>query len=110
MKDYRANWLARNPDQTAIRFGRRLASWQKRGVSITKEVYDGMLSKQQNLCALCHEPFDEPQAPAVDHDHITGKVRALLHKRCNAAIGFLGDDPKKVRCALEYLESHLQKP
>lgn len=110
MKDYRANWLARNPDQIkSLRLGRRAAAWRRRNINVTKEAYDKMLEEQQGLCALCGEPFDEPRAPAVDHDHTTGKTRALLHNRCNVAIGLLGDSLQKIRLALHYLESY-QKP
>jgi hypothetical protein len=40
---------------------------------------------------------------SVDHNHKTGRVRGLLCKRCNVAIGMLDDNPKLLARALEYL-------
>lgn len=42
---------------------------------------------------------------AVDHDHETGKVRGLLCKSCNLAIGKFKESVEIVRRALAYLEN-----
>jgi hypothetical protein len=44
--------------------------------------------------------------PQVDHDHETGKVRSLLNKGCNIAIGLLGDSPTTIDAAAAYLRKH----
>jgi len=67
---------------------------------LTIERHDAMLTEQDNKCAICLEPFGVPH---VDHDHLTGKVRGLLCKGCNSAIGNLKDDPVIVDRASEYL-------
>jgi hypothetical protein len=36
---------------------------------------------------------------------LTGRVRGLLCRTCNSAIGFWGDSPAMVRRALKYLET-----
>ena len=38
----------------------------------------------------------------VDHDHVTGQVRALLYLNCNAALGILRDDPQRIEALLAY--------
>ena len=41
----------------------------------------------------------------VDHCHDSGKVRGLLCHPCNAALGFLRDDPVIAAAATEYLRN-----
>jgi hypothetical protein len=43
---------------------------------------------------------------AVDHDHSTNKVRGLLCRPCNHAIGLLKDDSRNADRASEYLKAH----
>jgi len=47
---------------------------------------DKMLSEQGGLCMLCCERI-EAGADVLDHDHKTGRVRAVLHRGCNAMLG-----------------------
>lgn len=47
-----------------------------------------MLAEQGNLCLLCREPVEASQA-VLDHDHITGHCRGVLHRGCNAMLGHL---------------------
>lgn len=59
---------------------------------------------QSNACLICDAVFGD-EAPAVDHDHDTGKVRGLLCKQCNYAVGQFGDNPRLLHRAAEYLEA-----
>lgn len=74
---------------------------------ITTEQRDVMIQGQHGLCLICDFPltFIGRGGPAVDHDHETGKIRGILHRTCNAAIGLLQDNPKILRKAAEYLET-----
>jgi len=76
---------------------------------LTIETYAAMLEEQNHVCAICHQP-ETAKAPAghtiplaVDHDHTSGNVRALLCRRCNTSIGKFNDDPKLLQSALDYL-------
>jgi len=74
----------------------------RRRYGITAEEADAMLVEQGGLCAICMA------APAVhvDHDHATGKVRALLCFNCNGGLGQFKDDPAVLRAAADYVRFH----
>lgn len=67
---------------------------------LTKEEYDKLA--QQKNCAICSKLFGK-DTPLVDHNHHTGKVRGLLCRPCNSAIGFLHDNPQLCEAAAVYL-------
>ncbi len=43
---------------------------------------------------------------AIDHDHETSAVRGVLCKDCNLILGWVNDDPQRLRLLAEYLERH----
>lgn len=61
------------------------------------------------VCAVCGKP-EQGRRLNIDHDHVTGLVRGLLCRKCNAGIGLLGDTPEGVEAALEYLRRHAAAP
>lgn len=73
---------------------------------LTPDDYDEILRKQNGRCAICRsDRFDKRRhALAVDHDHVTNKIRGLLCRRCNQAIGAFQDNPDLLRKAAQYLE------
>lgn len=94
-------WARRNQ-------GKHRATVLKYRYGLTPEDEVRMLVAQDFRCAICMEPFDGSRRVtkvAVDHDHKTGKVRGLLHVRCNTALGMLHDNPGWLRRAAEYLEA-----
>ncbi|MEU2560706.1 endonuclease domain-containing protein [Streptomyces longispororuber] len=46
----------------------------------------------------------------VEHGHGTGRVRGVLSRTCNSAIGTSGDEPATRRRAMNYLEGNPWKP
>jgi recombination endonuclease VII len=46
------------------------------------------------------------QNPHLDHDHATGVVRGLLCRGCNCALGFMKEDPSRIRALADYIEKH----
>lgn len=58
-------------------------------------------------CHICHKDVDpggRHNSWKIDHNHTTGAVRGLLCHACNVALGFMGDDPARLRAAADYLE------
>jgi len=81
----------------------------RRDFGISLAQYNEMLKSQGGVCAICEQTERTTRNGkfkrlAVDHDHVTGKIRGLLCAHCNHAIGKLGDDPALIRKAAEYVE------
>lgn len=78
---------------------------------ITVEDFREMVERQAGLCAICGRPemaviAGKSQTLSIDHDHETGRVRALLCSNCNTALGLFGDDSSRLRLAATYLETY----
>ncbi len=78
----------------------------KKKYDLTIEQYDQMLEQQSGCCDICGT--DTPKHAGrfvVDHNHKTGRVRALLCSACNSGLGFFKDNPNVLRRAARYLET-----
>jgi hypothetical protein len=104
--EYQKRWVALNPEK-AKEHSRRTHIMRKFGLTV--EQYDTMLAEQNNGCAICGQSCATGMNLAVDHDHATGKVRALLCKNCNTAIGLLGEDTDRMAKAIEYIQFHSER-
>jgi len=83
---------------------RKLAIKNRYGISY--EEVEALLRIQNNQCGICHIDFKEhDDRMAIDHCHVTGRVRGLLCRKCNSAIGLLGDSVERLSEALQYLLS-----
>jgi hypothetical protein len=63
-----------------------------------------MLKEQDGKCAICQ--CKPSKTLHLDHNHSTGKVRALLCQLCNHAIGLLKEQPEVLKRAATYLERY----
>lgn len=84
---------------------------QKFGISLSD--YETLVMLQSGLCAICMKPETvtnrgKVKSLAVDHNHITNKVRGLLCQKCNIGTGHLLLDvgPEILLAALEYQRKH----
>jgi ribosomal protein L25 (general stress protein Ctc) len=71
---------------------------------ITYKDYLEMLKRQDGKCAICYGKNKHNYALAVDHDHKTKKIRALLCNSCNAIIGHADDQIHILEACIQYLE------
>lgn len=81
------------------------------GPNFGYEQYLAMAEAQDYKCAICRKPetvmrYGELLALAVDHDHATGAIRALLCQACNQGLGFFKDSVSTMTLAIAYLEKH----
>jgi hypothetical protein len=73
---YKRSWEKENP--------KKVVSTRRKSVyGLTPEAYDSLLEKQGGKCAICKQ--EKPLC--VDHCHATGRVRGLLCRACNFAVG-----------------------
>jgi hypothetical protein len=114
VRQAKRKWSEAHPDHNRERYERRKAAdpsfmrgpWLKKhyGLSITQ--YEEMLTAQSGRCGLCGGTDWGRKGPCVDHDHATGKVRALLCVNCNLGLGHFQDNPERLASAIDYVRRH----
>lgn len=72
---------------------------------MTVDDYDEMLEAQGGVCAVCGRTNGSKRL-AVDHNHETGEVRALLCDVCNHTLGKVHEDIEWLMRMVKYLEEH----
>ena len=78
--------------------------YRKEKYGVTTDDYNKMFNDQDGCCAICDtRQEDQDCSMAVDHCHVTMKVRGLLCHKCNVALGLLKDDPLVILEAAKYL-------
>ena len=115
------------PGEDTLAFRRRY--YAARGLKFGTTQLDGQLRKKfgpdfglpeylamgdaQNWkCAICKRAevargrYGRVKMPAVDHDHNTGKVRALLCQNCNHMLGCVRDNRAILLAGVAYLDKH----
>jgi hypothetical protein len=81
----------------------------KHNFNITAADYDLMLTNQNKGCAICKKEISHKHQNgknaklAVDHCHLTGKIRGLLCGNCNLGLGNFKDNIGLLKLAIEYL-------
>lgn len=99
-----------SPQQiTRIREYNRIHNLRKYGLTV--EDYGRLLAGQGGVCAICGSPPNPDGVRAAsrlhpDHDHETGRNRALLCLNCNVGIGHFRDDPDLMQAAADYIKRH----
>ncbi len=88
-------WYTNNKDR---------AKWHKIQAyyGITKEEYMNIWKSQNGICPVCEQILDTSSA-VVDHDHITDKVRGILHRSCNLMLGHFEPFILKIDNIFKYL-------
>ncbi|WP_425394616.1 endonuclease VII domain-containing protein [Actinoplanes rectilineatus] len=72
---------------------------------LTVEQLRALVEAQGNRCAICLRP-PVGENLDIDHCHKTGKVRALLCRHCNTALGLFAENHERLLKAAEYLRNH----
>lgn len=91
-------WRDANPDKIK-------ANMLRKRYNMTPDQWQRIFDAQGGRCAICDIHQSETQIElAVDHCHLTGKIRGLLCVPCNRAMGLFKDSPVHLRRAADYLE------
>lgn len=86
-----------------IKKDRQRESSLKKKFGITLNEYNAILEEQGGVCAVCQEKCATGNNLAVDHDHVTGKIRGLLCFACNTSLGKFGDRVRVLNRAAWYV-------
>lgn len=78
--------------------------YMKNKYNLTKQDFENLLLSQDNKCDICKKDISNNYN--VDHNHKTGKVRALLCMNCNTLIGHAKENTDILNSAIEYLKKH----
>jgi hypothetical protein len=83
----------------------------KREYGMTEQDFKRMLEEQGGCCAICHRPLllGDTYNICVDHKHGHKRPRGLVHRNCNALLGYAEDNAIILRLAAEYLEAYEMK-
>lgn len=130
---YMRNWIRKNPEKWKAIYTRRNAKlraeapeysryhrtkWRKKKAvyisdkhvektyGLNKAEYLAMLDAQGGVCAICSLQNVNGRRLSVDHDHATGKIRALLCIKCNAGLGHFHESLDMVVRAAQYIDKH----
>lgn len=86
--------------------------WRLRKLyDLEPEEFDLYWQACRGRCFICDKEMKWPEerrgqsldVVAVDHDHVSGKMRGLLCNACNKGLGFFNDDIDVLRKAIRYL-------
>jgi hypothetical protein len=95
---YKQQWRSENKEKV---------KWYhiKQTYGLTEKEYKQLLDDQGSSCKLCKKLFDITNIICVDHCHKTGKIRGLLHKKCNSIIGLADDSIELLELSIGYLKN-----
>lgn len=72
---------------------------------ITADDYEAMLNQQGGVCAICKRVPQGKHGFHLDHDHETGRIRGILCRCCNTALGHFQDNLAGLLAAVSYLKN-----
>lgn len=77
----------------------------EKNYAISDETLQAAIIAQDGLCAICQRSCTAGRRLAIDHCHISGRVRGLLCSRCNTGLGLFRESPPLLLAAVAYLNS-----
>jgi hypothetical protein len=78
--------------------------YYRRNYGLTPDERDAMLAMQGGKCKICGQVEPDRRSWAIDHCHDSGKIRGILCRSCNLALGLVRDDKGVLKAMIEYLD------
>lgn len=103
LRQYAREYAAR-PEVRERRKKARYPRYFKGRRGITQIERRRAIEANDGTCEICHERSEKTLA--IDHDHVTGRVRGLLCHRHNMGLGYFGDSIPMLEAAIAYLLKH----
>ncbi len=72
-----------------------------------KSYRESLYNSQGGMCALCSQHI-EPKEAVLDHSHVSGRTRSVLHRGCNALDGKIFNALRRNGIGLDRLKVFLQ--
>jgi hypothetical protein len=108
--DYHRQWSKQNPDYRRQRYKNNPDEHYfmniKHKYGVTYNDWNQLLDSQNNVCAICKQPFNNTGNCCVDHSHNNGVVRGIICKNCNLLLGDVSDSVSIIINLIIYLMSN----
>lgn len=104
-------WRDENPEkfkqlkEKYKKSGKTVIWHRKCRYGIDENEFNEILNLQSHICPICKKDFMN-QKKYLDHDHKTGKIRGILHHKCNLLLGNCNDDISILKNAIKYLRKN----
>jgi hypothetical protein len=115
LREYRLRYARKHPEKVRAHALRNRESGYARAIryGLTVDGLKELYRKHESRCAnqACRMSEEEHRVKFkgplhIDHDHVTGRVRWLLCKRCNTTLGQVQDNPDLLRGLADLLSVH----
>ena len=100
--DEQKSWHQRNPEKARLK--QRINNLKVR-FGLTIQEYNELGESQGWKCAICGNAGIERNPLCIDHCHDSGKVRGLLCRQCNQALGLIKENVTSAKALVEYIRN-----
>ena len=90
-------WRSRNPHRVRD-------MWLRRAYGITSSQFEVLKKNQKGTCAI--PGCGQSRNLQVDHNHSSGRIRGLICRRHNLALGGFKDSLQELQAAIRYLNTY----
>lgn len=97
-----ARWRKKDPPRTRRMSAERNLRHTLRSLGLSQAEWEWLLSEHGGRCAICRR-LPRRGRLSLDHSHLTGSVRGLLCRPCNARLGHWRDSVEWFERAFKYL-------